>query len=221
VNERACARCGAQNPAAAAFCWQCFASFAGEAPAGPVRAGKIGPAAYGGTGGVMAPPAPAPMSTTTSSTGWTRWVIKGVLFLVGFAAGWWAVDHFFFSGFPFPDEIAGQPRAESDATRDAAEAFSEIAEIFNVEMEMALYGSEIQPTYIMFAFEVPEELPLGGAPGLSQTGTGEIPFQCAPDSTGAACVWGLDGSMVGLGAFGQTVEQLDPVARQVQAELQS
>jgi hypothetical protein len=168
----------------------------------------------------MTAPAPAPPHAAASpSSDWTRWVVKGVLFVVGFAGGWWAVHHFFFSGFPFPDQVAGQARVDTEAARDAAEAVASLAEILNVDVEMAFYGTEAQPAYVMFAFEVPEGLPLTGAPPFSQTGSGGIPFQCAPDAQGAGCVWEQDGTVVGVAGIGQTVDQLDPVARQVRSEL--
>jgi hypothetical protein len=146
--------------------------------------------------------------------------VKGVVFVLAFGGGWWAVNHFFFGGFPFPDQVSGQPRVESERARDAAEAIASIAEMLDVEMEMAFYGTEAQPAYVMFAFEIPDQVALPGAQLFSQSPAGEIPFQCGPDAQGAACVWDHDGRVVGVGGIGQTVEQLDPVARQVQAELQ-
>jgi hypothetical protein len=220
VNERTCDRCGGQNRPDAAYCWQCHAPF-GTAPVSePIRAGRIGPAASvaeNGTGPLMTT-APPPVSPTSRGD-WGRWLVKGVVFVLGFAGGWWAVTHFFFGGFPFPDQVAGQPRVESEEARDTAEAIASLAEILDVEMEMTFYGTEAESAYIMFAFEVPDQVALSGSQPFSQSPGGEISFQCGPDPQGAACMWEHDGQVVGVGGVGQTVEQLDPVARQVRAEL--
>jgi hypothetical protein len=223
VNERTCDRCGGLNRPDAAYCWRCYATFGAAPVPEPIRAGRIGPAASiagDGTGPVMTTAPPAPEAPTSTGTDWGRWLVKGVVFVLAFAGGWWAVNHFFFGGFPFPDQVAGQPKVESEQVRDAAEAIASLAEILDVEMEMAFYGTEAQPVYVMFAFEIPDQVALPGAQPFSQSPAGEIPFQCGPDAQGAACVWDHDGRVVGVGGIGQTVEQLDPVARQVQAELQ-
>jgi hypothetical protein len=223
VSERICDRCGGQNRPDAAYCWQCYASFGTGRGSEPIRAGRIGPAAAAagnGTGPVATASPPTSPTPETTGTAWGRWLVKGVVFVLGFAGGWWAVNHFFFGGFPFPDQMAGQPRVESEEVRDAADAIASFAEILDVEMEMAFYGTETEPVYVMFAFEIPDQVPLPGAQPFSPTPTGDIAFQCAPDAQGAGCVWGQDGHMVGVGGVSQTVEELDPVARALQAELQ-
>jgi hypothetical protein len=144
-------------------------------------------------------------------------VWRGLLFVVGFAGGWWVVNQLFFDGFPFPDQVAGQPRVESREAEEATEALSALGGLLDVEMEFAFYGPEVQPAYVMFAFELPERLlPLDVQP----TSRGSIPFQCRTDVQGSGCIWEVEGMIVGLGGSG-TPEELEPVARRVRAELQS
>lgn len=219
MDERTCPQCGVQNPPASVYCWQCYARFDdGYAPTiGPVRAGTIRPAQPSQTGAVLTAPAPPHLATTPPHRPMAGWVVKGVFFVLSFAGGWWAVDHFFFSGFPFPDQVAGQPRVESQAAEQVADALSQMGQALDVEMEFAFYGSEIDPAYVMFAFEVPDAGSLGGVPGLTGS-DGSIPFQCSPDFQGSACIWEHEGMAVGLGGPG-TPDQIEPVARQVRAEL--
>ena len=225
MDERTCERCGAQNRADATYCWRYYASLGGgSSPPETVAAGRIGAATYAsgtGNGSVMTAAPPPPVAPPTPGSDRARWVVKGVLFVVGFAAGWWLVSHVFFTAFPFPDQIAGQPRVESEEAEQAAEALASIAAILDVEMEMAIYGSELQPAYVMMAFEVPESGPLTQVPAFGQTPAGDFSFRCGPDAQGAACLWERDGMVVGIGGIGHTPEELEPVARQVRAELRS
>jgi ribosomal protein L40E len=229
VDERACPSCGAQNAATAEYCWQCLTRFGGPpagAPEGSVRGSALRAAL--GTG----PGAGTPAAVLTEPVTTTRWqpqhstdrmarvavkVLVGlVAALVGFVGYRWLTR-----GFPFPGEIAGFERTDAEESEQASAAIESIAQVLGVEVEAAFYGDVLQPTYVMSAFEMPAEGPLvgvqpfGGAPG-----GGGIRFQCGPDAQGAACVWEQDGRLVGIAGVGQTVEQLEPVARQVHAELQ-
>jgi hypothetical protein len=231
MDEQTCPRCGAKSAAGAAYCWQCFARFADPAPAesqvGPTATAGPLAAALGRGPGAGTPA--AVISEPATVTRWQPqqkagrdaalgWVVRGLVFVVAAVGGYFGYQ-WLFGGFPFPDEVGGYERVESDDVEGAAEAVASIAEILEVEMEIALYGSEIQPAYVMFVFEVPEEGALAGVQPFGGPASGEIGFQCGPDAQGAGCVWEQEGQLVGLGAIGQTVEQLEPVARQVKAEL--
>jgi hypothetical protein len=224
MDEHACAECGAQNRGDAAYCWRCYAPVGSGAAAvatAPSRSGSIRAASIGGYGGgngsaVLTSPA-SPVQTTPS---W-GWILKAILFVAAFAGGWWLVNHFFFSGFPFPDQVAGHQRLDSEQARDAAEALTAFGEAFDLEMETAFYGPEVQPAYMMFVFQMPESLaflgnqPLAGSPD-------SLPFQCQEQVQGTSCYWSADdGQVVGLAGLGKTAEEVEPVAHQVQAELQA
>lgn len=222
MSERTCDQCGAQSRAEAAYCWRCHASFGGGAPgvAGTIRAGSIRPrpAGIGGHAGngsavLVADP---PSGVERPSDGSWVGLLKAVLLIGAFAGGWWLVDHFFFGEFPFPDQVAGYERVESETARDASQAIAAFSQALDVEMEMAFYGTETQPVYMMFVFEMPEQLPLMGAqPGSP----GSIPFGCQEQAQGSSCFWsGQDGKVLGLGGFGVPAAQVEPVARQIQAE---
>src|ERR687895_1473361 len=88
VNERTCDRCGGQNRPDATYCWQCYATFGAAPVPEPIRAGRIGPAASiagNGTSPVMTTAPPAPGAPTSTGTDWERWLVKGVVFVLGFA----------------------------------------------------------------------------------------------------------------------------------------
>ncbi|HEX2026328.1 MAG TPA: zinc ribbon domain-containing protein [Actinomycetota bacterium] len=220
MEQRPCDQCGAENRPDAAFCWRCHARWDAGPAAGPAaRLGGIRSASFGSTSATAVVDAgtPPPHAATSAARSWPRLVLTGLLFAAGFAGGWWLVDRLFFSGFPFPDQVDGQPRIETDLTNEASEVLTSIGELFNVEMEMAFYGTDTAPAYMMFAFELPDGAPL---PMPAQVGAGgDVGFQCQPDDSGSACVWSSGETVVGLGAFGRSVEELEPVARQVQAEL--
>jgi hypothetical protein len=228
MDEHACAQCGAQNRADAQYCWQCYAPVGGSgaasaatAPsrAGTIRAATIGGAAGGNGSAVMTAPSPTPVQPVRGTSPWA-WVVRAVLFAAAFAGGWWLVNHFFFGGFPFPDQVAGHERVESENARDAAEAITAFGEAFNLEMEMAFYGPEVQPVYMMFVFEMPEGVPLAGQPFGGPTGS--APFQCQEQPQGASCFWtGEDGQVIGVGGMGKPAAEVEPVARQVQSDLQA
>jgi hypothetical protein len=131
----------------------------------------------------------------------------------------WLVNHFFFSGFPFPDEVAGHQRLDSEQARDAAEALTAFGEAFDLKMETAFYGPQVQPAYMMFVFEMPESLPFLGNQPLAGS-PDSLPLQCQEQVQGTSCYWSADdGRVVGLAGPGKTAAEVEPVAHQVQAEL--
>jgi hypothetical protein len=218
MDQRVCPQCDAENRGDAAFCWQCHARWDAAPEVATPRLGGIRSASLGGPSTTLVGTTPRP-PVPAEATGrpWPRLVLTGLLFVAGFAGGWWLVDRLFFSGFPFPDQVDGQPRIESDLTNEASEVLSSIGELLDVETEMAFYGTDTASAYMMFAFEVPQgaPIPLSGGPVAG----GDVEFQCQPHTSGSACVWSSGETVVGLGAFGRPVEELEPVARTVQAEL--
>lgn len=229
MDERTCGNCGAKSAAGAEYCWQCYARFGPPAAAPPPTVGPALTAALGRGRGAGTPS--ATMTEDPTITRWqpthqpTRsrvlgWLVRGAVFAVA-AVGGYVGYQWLFGGFPFPDEIAGQERVDSERAEDAAAVGASIGRILGVDMEMAFYGSEVTPVYVMFAFEVPESVSslstLAGS-DLSRNADGSIPFQCRQDVDGASCFWERDGTVVGIGGGG-TPGQLRPVARQVHADL--
>jgi hypothetical protein len=224
MDERTCDQCGAQNPINAAYCWQCHARWDGSAsPSAPVRPGTIRAApvgAYGGgPGGSVLTAPPPPHVGAPAGRSWGRLLAAAVVFVAGVAGGWWLVDRLFFGGFPFPDEVAGQERVDSEVARDAADVIASIGEILDVDMEMAFYGTDLRPAYVMVAFELPDAGAVTQVPPFGGASAGDFSFQCGPDAQGAACLWEEGGTVVGIGGIGQTPEQLEPVARRVRTDL--
>src|SRR5918999_5188895 len=112
MDERTCDQCGAQNPMDAAYCWQCYARWDGSAsPSAPVRPGTIRAAPAeadgGGPGGSVLTAHPPPHVGARAGRSRGRLLAAAVVFVAGFAGGWWLVDHLFFGGFAFeiPDGI--------------------------------------------------------------------------------------------------------------------
>lgn len=228
MEEHTCAQCGAQNRDDAAYCWQCYTPVGGTAApvatvptrGGAIRSATVGEYGGGNGSGVMTAPPSTPVGTTREARPWA-WVLRAVLFVAAFAGGWLLVNHFFFGGFPFPSQVAGHERVDSENARDAAEAITGFGQAFDLEIEMAFYGSEAQPAYMMFVFEMPEGLPTAGAEPFTGA-AGAVPFTCQEQIEGASCFWsGEGGQFVGLGGFGKPAAEVEPVARQVHAELQA
>ncbi|HZB04668.1 MAG TPA: hypothetical protein VE737_10170, partial [Actinomycetota bacterium] len=146
-----------------------------------------------------------------------RLLAAAVVFVAGFAGGWWLVDHLFFGGFAFPDEVADHERVDSDRAEEVAEALASLGGLLDVEMEFAFYGSEIEPAYVMFAFEIPDGIDPTTLQGFP---IGDVPFQCRPEIEGSSCFWQHDGMIVGLGGTGAPAG-IEPVARRVQTELEA
>jgi hypothetical protein len=218
MNERACERCGAENRADASYCWRCYTPFGGATPPTVTAAGRIGAAAYA-SGSRSVATAPSTLAPATAGGDRAAWVVKGVVFVLAFAGGWWLVNHFLFSGFPFPDEVAGYERVESDEAREAVEAIAAFGQAFDFEMEMAFYGTEARPAYMMFVFEVPEQMPPTAAKPFGAS-SGSLPFQCQEEVQGTSCYWSdRDGNVLGVGGFGRSLAEVEPVARRVRADL--
>lgn len=222
MDERTCDQCGAQNAMDAAYCWRCYARWGGSAsPSAPVRHGTIQAVpvgAYGGgPGGSVLTAPPPPLVGAPAGRSWGRLLAAAVVFVAGLAGGWWLVDRLFFGGFPFPDEVADHERVDSDRAEEVADALTSLGGLLDVEMEFAFYGSEIEPAYVMFAFDIPDGINPTTLQGFP---IGDVLFQCRPEIEGSSCFWQHDGMIVGLGGNGPP-DGIEPVARRVQTELQA
>lgn len=241
MNERTCPSCGAQSAADAAYCWQCYARFGGPAGPRPETSGaSVGPlAAALGRGPGAGTPA-AVVSEPATITRWkpshgsrseARWVVRG-LFLVLAVVGGYFGYRWLFTGFPFPDQIAGVERLDSDQTESLEDMLRSFADMLDAKFQLAVYGSVLAPDYVMYAFEVPDPesmqelltdlgVDTGGVPsGAVEAVLENLPFTCQPLSPtgGAQCFWSDDRLIVGLQDFQGTPEELDPIARQVRAD---
>jgi hypothetical protein len=148
-------------------------------------------------------------------------VVK-VVVLIAFAAGGFLAWRLFFAGFPFPDEVAGHPRIETEATDEATELISELTRSLGADLEMAFYGDEAspQPSYVVYMMTLPEDSPLVAVPGdpLGELMSGGM--ACAPSVQGSNCNW-LDDEdrVVGVAGYGLPPEDVEVAAREVRAEL--
>lgn len=229
MDQRACPKCGAENPSTAGFCWQCYGRFevseSSAATVGTVTAGPLARAS------VLAPPAPPPPypGPTTTGTSAMSWVTRGLVLVVAAVGGWLAVD-WFLNRSPFPEEIAGQPRMESEQARDFQEFLQSAAETLDLEMESAFYGRTL-PAFMLLTIALPEgttadqlwaQLDAASAdvmqPFPIQDGSD---FGCAPGAQGfgAMCVWIEDGLLVEVDGLSASVEELEPIARDLRDEL--
>jgi hypothetical protein len=161
-------------------------------------------------------------SPVAEGSSWIGPAIKVVLFLavaVGGFLGW----RFLTAGFPFPDEIAGQPRIEGEQTEEFSRLVEDIAALADAEVEVALYGEGPLPSYTMFVaeYEDPDVLDLGALADpayVADLKSGNT--ACTADVQGSTCSW-LEGeaTLIGVGSFDQTPEQLLSVARGVRSGL--
>jgi hypothetical protein len=248
VDDQACTSCGAQRKPGTDFCWQCYAPYRRTAAAQPVGA-VTGSAASGGStsagtvaaGPLARPGGSAPSTTLTdalrgpSATGtttvpsvepsessWMGTAIKVAVFLA-FAVGGFLAWRLLFGGFPFPEEIAGQPRIENDTTEEATELISSFTRSFGAELEMAVYGDEATaPSYVLYVVTLQEGGGLDQAVAVPGHPLGELMsgrMTCAADPQGSSCTW-LEGEdeLIGVAGYGLSPEEVRPVAREVRAE---
>lgn len=153
---------------------------------------------------------------------WIGPALKVAVFLavvVGSFLAW----RFLTAGFSFPEEIAGQPRMGGEQAERLSRLVEDIGALAEADLEVALYGTGPLPAYSMYLaeFEDPDVIDLGALsdPGyVTELKSGHT--ACTAEPQGSSCSW-LDGetTMIGVGAFGQTPEQLFPVARDIRSDL--
>lgn len=228
MEQRACPQCAAENPSTAGYCWQCYGHFdSSEGPSAAAGTVTEGPLARAG---VLAPPAPPPLhpAPTTGGTA-VSWVVRGVVLVVAAVGGWLAVD-WFLNRSPFPEEIAGQPRIESEEARDVQEFLQSAAEMLDLEMESAFYGRGM-PSFMMLTITLPEGTTADQLWAQLDAASADVmqpypipdgsDFGCAPGAQGfgAMCVWVEDDLLVEVDGLSSSVEELETIARDLRAEL--
>jgi hypothetical protein len=229
VDQRACQRCGAQNRLDTDFCWQCYTPFRG----GPSTFGsdeRTTPLARAVSGrtATMAPAEPRVKMGSGGTSPLVGTVIR-FLILAGLVAGGWFAWQHFNGGFPFPDEVEGEPRIEGETGSNIEDLLHSAAELFDMEVEVAVYGDLQSPTYVMYTYTIPggesvddwlgrlDTLP--GSEKAFLTEATEAGFACQADPSGADCAWMAgDDLIVGLGGLGLTEEQVRPIAEEVRSE---
>jgi hypothetical protein len=204
TRRRTCAACGAEIGPEASFCWRCFA---------PVAAAP----ATGVPPWTRFPPAPstvAPAPASRSRAPWTS-ILVGAL-VVGLAVG--VVVRVRSRAPAFPASVAGNARVDIPAMAeaiDAARASSNLPD--DVELDVAIYGSAIQPRLMLMwargdRLGDPEDLfgsglaeaslglPSGMPSPRSAARDGET-FLCfdgramSPAAPAAICAWAEEGAL--------------------------
>jgi hypothetical protein len=161
-------------------------------------------------------------SPTAGGSSWIGPAIKVVVFLA-VAVGAFLAWRLLFAGFPFPEEIAGQPRMEGEQAEELSRLVEDIGALADADVKVALYGQGPMPTHMMYVaeFDDPEAIDMGAFvdPGYAAAlKRGET--ACQVEAQGATCSW-LDGetTLVGVGGFGLAPEDVSPVAEDVRADL--
>ena len=236
MDERTCGSCGARSAAGAEYCWQCLTRFGPPAPGGAPTRGTALTAALGRGPGAGTPA--AVLTEPATVTRWQpvhgsargtslRWLVRIVVFVVAAVAGYLGYQ-WLFGGFPFPDEVAGQERMESDLVEDFESLTDSVGATFDVDVEMALYGTGI-PLYFMAAAEVPSGQSIArfsegfvagsGGPARGPVDLHTVTCSGLPGGVGAQCSWVHEETVVLLQGFLSTSEDLHGVARDISAEL--
>jgi len=235
--QRVCGRCGAENAASAEYCWQCYTAFSGPAEAAQPARATAGPlaAAIGRGSGAGTPSAVVTGDPTItrwqpqhgrSNDALTKWVVRGLVAVVAAVGGYLGYQWLFGGGFPFPDEVAGRPRIESDVVEQAEELIASMVGAFNVEVELAMYGQGV-PEYLVAALEVPEGQLTDQFYEGFVAGSGVTVDTIDPDAVtcGAIpggvsqCSWVQDDTVVLIQGLLNSGVDLQPVAEQVRAEV--
>jgi hypothetical protein len=208
--RRACPSCGADNPAEAGFCWQCYASFAPAQPPKPLPT----TAGWGPTG---TPAPPAPVSSAARAGGAGRFVKMAVGVVVGLVVAA-TVRNMLTPDYHVPETIGTMPRIQSAATDDFEQQMRAEGSKEQIDLEAAAYGRGVEPEIFFVlangsAVENTDELFREFLDGMESAGatidradavTGShegAEFRCIPvharTLTAAACIWREDAS-VGL-----------------------
>ncbi|MGH2697037.1 MAG: DUF7577 domain-containing protein [Actinomycetota bacterium] len=237
MEERACPSCGAQNPVAAEYCWQCFARFTGPPPGtaqgAPARGSAL--AAAIGTG----PGAGTPSAVVTEPATMTRWqpqtptgdrvagwavkalvvILAAVVGLIGYR---WLTR-----GLELPEQVGGQPRMEGELVEGFQDLLDSVTGTFDVEVDMELYGRGF-PTYLLMAAEVPDGQGVAGFYQGFVAGAGTsagivdpnvVTCLGMPDGAGAQCSWVIEETVLLLQGFTTTEDDLAAVAEGVRSDL--
>jgi hypothetical protein len=240
MDDQSCASCGATRKPGMDFCWQCYtpygrttvpAGVAAAAPSGGTPAGAVAAGPLARPGGSMVSDAlrgqtatgtTAVASPTPDAASWIGPALKAVVFLL-FAVGGFFAWRFFFGGFSFPEEVAGQPRMEGEQAERLVRVVEDIGALTDAEVEVALYGRGPMPTYMMYVaeFDGPAVTDMGAfvdPQNAAALKRGEI--ACQDETQGESCSW-LDGEtrLVGVGGFGFTPQDVSPIAEDVRADL--
>jgi hypothetical protein len=239
MEERACPSCGAQNPVAAEYCWQCFTRFAGPppgtTPGTPSRGSAL--AAAIGTG----PGAGTPSAVVTEPATMTRWqpqtptgdrvagwAVKALVVVlaavVGFIGYRWLTR-----GLELPEQVGGQPRMEGELVEGFQDLLDSVTSTFDVEVDMELYGRGF-PTYLLMAAEVPDGQDVAGFYQGFVAGAGTSTGIVDPTAVtcvaiagtaaaGAQCSWAQHDTVLILQGFTTTEDDLAAVAEGVRSDL--
>jgi ribosomal protein L40E len=207
--KRTCAKCGADNPQDAGFCWQCYTPFAPAAPGG--RQVPTMPAMPTTAGPVLSAP------VQSSAPGGGRRIARiavGVVIAIVVAG---VVRNMLTPSYHVPETLGGAPRLHTaDAQKFEQEMIAE-GQKYDVDFEAAVYGQADTPDVFLVlanghAEESADELFNDFLSGVESAGVtidrsqaitgqhGDAEYRCVPLSAqidAAACVWREDRS-VGL-----------------------
>lgn len=238
MDERTCPSCGAQNPVAAEYCWQCFARFAGPPPAtsqGAPARGSALPAAIGTGPGAGTPSAviaePATMTRWqpqrfTMGDRVTGWIVKGLVVVLAAVVGF-LVYRWLTGGVDLPERVGGEPQMEGGLVEGFEDLLDSVTGAFDVEVEMVIYG-RVVPVYLLMAAEVPDGQDVAGfyqgfvAGAGTSTGTVDpavVTCLGTPGGVGAQCSWVVEDTVLLLQGFTTTDDDLAGVAEVVRSDL--
>jgi hypothetical protein len=217
MDGQACTSCGAQNPDDAAHCWQCYQRFthAYSPPASIFRGlNQRLDSGYRGHTAVVTPT----RSLSTISIGIAKRVALVMAVWVVGSWIWGAIS----SGFPFPEMVAGEERVESALVDSGVKLVQEMLDAtgLNVEVSYAFYGSDTEPTYMMFVVQSDDE----NVQQLLETQPTGVELsassvECSRDFTGSMCLWQREHAMVGLYGWGQADGVLRVAAEYARADM--
>jgi hypothetical protein len=148
---------------------------------------------------------------------------------LAFVGGWLGVGVLLGGGFPFPDDVAGQPRLVGESVDDMERLYRDLFDVVGLEVSMAAYGTGPMPSHVLFVVDIPSgqtvedvwrrlDQASGGMAPAAPVRTGGPDFGCLDDPMGrggASCLWFDDASLVELYGVTATSRVLEPVALDV------